>query len=117
MQKELNSFVKSIVIYGFGNVSIKIIGLILLPLYTNVHFLSVSENAAMGILDISSQILISIFSLSLSSAYLRWYWDKEYFNSRKKIFFTCFVTLTVLAITLAVSGTLCSGTLAVLLFD
>jgi len=117
MQKELNSFVKSIVIYGFGNVSIKIIGLILLPLYTNKQFLSVSENAAMGILDISSQILISIFSLSLSSAYLRWYWDKEYFSSRKKIFFTCFVTLTALAITLAVSGTLCSGTLAVLLFD
>lgn len=117
MQKELNSFVKSIVIYGFGNVSIKIIGLILLPLYTNVHFLSVGENAAMGILDISSQILIALFSLSLSSAYLRWYWDKDYFKSRKKIFFTCFVTLTVLAITLAVSGTLCSRTLAVLLFN
>jgi len=117
MQKELNSFAKSIVIYGFGNVSIKIIGLILLPLYTNVHFLSVGENAAMGILDISSQILISLFSLSLSSAYLRWYWDKDYSHLRKQIFFTCFVTLSVLTVTLAVSGTMCSKTLAVLLFN
>jgi|WetSurMetagenome_2_1015567.scaffolds.fasta_scaffold33790_2 O-antigen/teichoic acid export membrane protein len=116
MQKELNSFVKSIVIYGFGNVSIKIIGLILLPLYTNTSFLSIGEYGAMGILDISSQILIAIFSLSLSSAYLRWYWDKEYFTIRKKIFFTCFATLSVMASILAVSGSMCSKTLTVLLW-
>jgi O-antigen/teichoic acid export membrane protein len=112
MQKEFNSLVKSIIIYGFGNVSIKIIGLVLLPMYTNTHLLSVEEYGGMAILDISSLILISVFSLSLSSAYLRWYWDKAYFKVRKELFFTCFVTLTALATILAVSGCMCSRTLS-----
>lgn len=116
MQKEFNNFVKSIVIYGFGNVSIKIIGLILLPLYTNTSFLSVGEYGTMGILDISAQILVAIFSLSLSSAYLRWYWDKAYISSRKIIFFTCFITLSALAVILAVSGSMSSKTITGLLF-
>jgi len=112
MQKEFNSLIKSVVIYGFGNVSVKIIGLILLPLYTNTQLLSVDEYGGMAILDISSQVLIALFSLSLSSAYLRWYWDKTYINNRKKIFFTCFATLSVLAVLLAISGSFSSKILA-----
>jgi len=116
MQKEFNSFIKSIVIYGFGNMSVKIIGLILLPIYTNTQFLSVNEYAGMALLDISSLILISVFSLSLSSAYLRWYWDKAYINSRKQLFFTCFITLSGLAALLAISGSFCSGIISSVLF-
>jgi O-antigen/teichoic acid export membrane protein len=71
----------------------------------------------MGIIDISAQILIAIFSLSLYSAYARWYWDKDYFDSRKRIFFSCFSTLTVLAVLLAVTGIFASKPISFLLFD
>ena len=117
MQKEFKSLLRSIIIYGFGNVSIKLVGLVLLPLYTNPKLLSVNEYGAMGLLDISAQVLIALFSLSLYAAYARWYWDKEYYDSRKRIFFSCFSTLTVLAILLAVSGIFASKPVSLLLFD
>jgi O-antigen/teichoic acid export membrane protein len=117
MQKEFKSLLKSIVIYGFGNVSVKLVGLVLLPLYTNQKLLSVDEYGAMGLLDISAQILIAIFSLALYAAYARWYWDKDHFESRKRIFFSCFSTLAVLAISLSVSGVFASGPLSFLLFN
>jgi O-antigen/teichoic acid export membrane protein len=117
MYKEFKSLLKNIVIYGFGNVSVKLVGLVLLPLYTNPKLLTVDEYGAMGLLDISSQILVAIFSLSLYSAYARWYWDKDYFNSRKKIFFSCFSTLIVFSAILIVSGIFSSRPLSYLLFD
>lgn len=117
MHKEFKSLLRSIIIYGFGNVSVKLVGLVLLPLYTNPKLLSVDEYGAMGLLDISAQILIALFSLSLYAAYARWYWDKEYYNSRKTIFFSCFSTLTLLAILLSASGIFASEPISRLLFN
>jgi O-antigen/teichoic acid export membrane protein len=117
MQKQFNTLVKSIIIYGFGNVSVKLVGLVLLPLYTNPKLLSSDEYGALGLMDISSQILISIFSLSLYAAYARWYWDKEYFNARKKIFFSCFATLLGLAAFVSVSAIIAARPLSMVLFS
>jgi O-antigen/teichoic acid export membrane protein len=117
MQKQFNNLIKSIIIYGFGNVSVKLVGLVLLRMYTNPHLLSVDEYGALGMLDISAQILISIFSLSLYAAYGRWYWDKAHIDNRKKIFFTCFSTLLVLSAFIAVSGIFAARPLSMVLFD
>lgn len=116
MQKQFNTLVKSIIIYGFGNVSVKLVGLVLLPLYTNPKLLSSDEYGGLGLMDISAQILISVFSLSLYAAYARWYWDKEYINARKKIFFSCFATLLGLGTFLAVSGVFAGHPLSMILF-
>ena len=72
------SFVKSAaknsLIYGLGNVSTKVVGFILLPLYTS--HLSVREYGILGLLEVSSQVIVSVFGLSLTYAFFRWYWDK-----------------------------------------
>jgi O-antigen/teichoic acid export membrane protein len=117
MQKQFNNLVKSIIIYGFGNVSVKLVGLVLLRMYTNPHLLSPDEYGALGMMDISAQVLISVFSLSLYAAYGRWYWDKDHIDNRKKIFFTCFSTLLVLSAFIAVSGIFAARPLSMVLFD
>jgi O-antigen/teichoic acid export membrane protein len=117
MQKEFKSLLRSIVIYGFGNVSVKLVGLVLLPLYTNLTLLSKDEYGAMGLLDVSAQILIAIFSISLYTAYARWYWDKEHFKNRKKIFFSCFSTLAVLALLLSTSGIFAARPISILFWN
>jgi O-antigen/teichoic acid export membrane protein len=117
MQKQFNNLIKSIIIYGFGNVSVKLVGLVLLPMYTNPRLLSPDEYGALGMMDISAQILISIFSLSLYAAYGRWYWDKDHIDNRKKIFFTCFSTLLVLCSFIAVSGIFAARPLSMVLFE
>lgn len=82
---------KDTFIYSLGNISTKLIGLVLLPLYTKV--LSVEEYGVLGTVEITIQLLIAAFSLSLQKAMNRWYWDKNYRDKQKSIFFTTFMFL------------------------
>ena len=49
------AFGKSVV-YSLGNMSTKLIGLVLIPLYTDQDYLSVSDYGALGVLEITSQV-------------------------------------------------------------
>ncbi len=117
MQNQVKNLLKGVLIYGFGNVSVKLIGLILLRLYTDPKILTVDEFATLGILESTSLIVISLFSLSLYSAYIRWYWDKEFIPRRKSILFSCFAILIAIGVLLSASGFVFSKTLSFLLFD
>lgn len=91
MINNIKSAGKNSLIYGLGNLSTKLVGFILLPLYTKN--LTVSDYGILSILEITSQFIISIFGLSLYQAFNRWYWDKKYRNRQKSIFFTTFISL------------------------
>ncbi|MGD9991817.1 MAG: lipopolysaccharide biosynthesis protein [Salinivirgaceae bacterium] len=97
----LRSTVKSTFIYSLGNLSSKLVGFILIPLYTSK--LSISEFGVLGMLEITSQILIAIIGLSLYNAYFRWYWDKDYIDKQKTILFSIYTVVFAVGI-LVVSG-------------
>ncbi|MCF8307722.1 MAG: oligosaccharide flippase family protein [Bacteroidales bacterium] len=84
---------KDTLIYSLGNISTKIIGLILLPIYTKE--LTVAEYGVLGTVEITIQVLIAIFSFSLQRALSRWYWDKRYRDKQKSIFFTTLVFIAI----------------------
>jgi O-antigen/teichoic acid export membrane protein len=115
MLSKLKSTAKSSFIYGIGNLSTKLIGLILLPFYTRIF--PVGEFGMIAMLETTSQILITLFGLSLYNAFLRWYWEKEYSESRKSLFFTVLIFLTAVSIIMAVSLAGTSKTLASFLLD
>ena len=81
--------VKDTVIYGFGNVAVKIVGLILIPLYTNPEYFNVDDFGVLGILEISALVLTAILASSLPQSLTRWYWDKDFVQEQKSIFFIC----------------------------
>lgn len=85
--------VKDSFIYSLGNISTKIIGLILLPIYTDE--LTVSEYGVLGTVEITIQVLIAAFGFSLQRALSRWYWDKKYQHKQKSIFFTILIATGV----------------------
>ena len=116
MQKQFKNLLKGILIYGFGNVSVKLVGLVLLRLYTNPKYLSIEEYAVYGVLEVTTIAITSFFSLALYNAYIRWYWDKEIIDKRKSILFSCFVVLFGMGLLLSLSGLFCSKTLSFLLF-
>ena len=80
-------------VYSLGNMSTKLIGLLLIPLYTDQDYLNISEYGALGILEITSQVLAALMSLALATSFSRWYWDKKFENRQKSIFFTSLFTL------------------------
>jgi O-antigen/teichoic acid export membrane protein len=115
MLSQIKSTAKSSFIYGIGNLSTKLIGLILLPFYTRVF--PVGEFGMITMLETTSQVLITFFGLSLYNAFLRWYWEKEYLESRKSLFFTVLTFLTCVSIIMAVSLAATSKPLAALLLN
>jgi len=115
MLSKLKSTAKSSFIYGIGNLSTKLIGLILLPFYTRIF--PVGEFGMLAMLETTSQILITVFGLSLYNAFLRWYWEKEYSESRKSLFFTAFIFLAGVASVMAISLGFASKTLSAFLLN
>ena len=84
------------VIFGLGNVSQRIVGFILVPLYTG--YFSTQDYGIIGLLEISSYFLSSFLGFGLYMAFNRWYWDKEFKNKQKSLFFTVFVVLFFIGI-------------------
>jgi len=98
MLDNLKIALKSTVIYSIGNFSSKLLGLILIPLYTDK--LTVSEYGILGMLEITAQVFTALFGMSLYNAFFRWYWDKEYINKQKSMFFTILVYVISLSLLL-----------------
>jgi O-antigen/teichoic acid export membrane protein len=88
MLSNIKSAAKGTIIYGFANVSVKLIGIVLIPIYTNYKYLSKADFGAMGVMDITYQLVIIIFSLSLYQSLARWYFDPEHRSSQKSMHFT-----------------------------
>jgi O-antigen/teichoic acid export membrane protein len=88
---------KDSIIYGFGNIAVKIVGLVLIPLYTDKKYFSVEEFGIIGMLDISGLLLTALLTFSLPQAFTRWFWDKEYRDNQKGIFFLTLISQVVVA--------------------
>ncbi len=96
MLDNIRSTVKNALIYGLGNISAKLVGFVLIPLYTR-NF-STAEYGILGMVEITTQIFIVLFGISLYSAFFRWYWDKNYIRNQKSIFFTILVSIGIVSI-------------------
>jgi len=87
--------VKNSVIYGAGTLSSKLIGFVLLPLYTS--YLSTSEYGTLAVVEITATLLAAVVSLKINAGFFRWYWDKNFLHKQKSIFFTSIVLLIIVS--------------------
>ena len=115
MLKFLKDTVKHSFIYGLGNIASKLIGFVLLPLYT-AH-LSPSEYGILAIVEVLGQILVSVFSFNISTAMMRWAADAKDERDRKSIIFTSLSFTLVIAVLLPVILIPFSGNFSLLFFD
>jgi len=86
MKYDIFSTAKHTIIYSLGNISIKAVGFILLPLYTS--HLSVSDFGILGLLEAFFQFSTTVFSFKLSTAMIRWIASEDSLQKQKSIIFT-----------------------------
>lgn len=79
------------IVYGLGNIAVKIIGFLLIPLYTDPKYFSVDDFGVIAVLDITGLVLISLMASGLPQSMMRWYWDKDHSGNQKGIFFMALV--------------------------
>ena len=99
MLNTFKSVAKGTVIYGFANVSIKLLGIILIPIYTNYKYLSKADFGVLGVLDITYQMVIIILGLSLYQSFARWYYDPEHKSAQKSMYFTVIIMNALICFT------------------
>lgn len=92
MLSRLKFTARSTIIYSIGSVGTRLIGLILLPLYTDR--LTTEQYGMWSLLEITSQIFVIAVGLRMSTAMLRFYSGEKDKGKRSTIVFTAFwVTL------------------------
>lgn len=116
MLKVVKSSVKDTVIYSMGTFATKLSGFILVPLYTNTQYLTNKEYGVLNLVEVNLQVFISVFGLGICYAYERWYWDNEFINKRKSLFFTIIFFTTIASFLLVSILSIFSPSISHLLF-
>lgn len=92
--------IKNSVIYGIGNISVKLVGFILLPFLTNPEYLSVQNYGALGVLEAVNQIIIYLMGLGLYNAMFRWYYEQNEAENKSTFFTTGLVVTSLVVLTI-----------------
>ena len=96
MLEKLKNTVKHSSIYSLGNLSAKLVGFILLPIY--FHYLSIEEYGILALLEVTGQILLETLLISIPTAMMRWYSFSKDETEKKSIIFTSLVFIIAIAI-------------------
>lgn len=95
---KLKHTAKQTIIYSLGNISTKLIGLVLLPLYTS--YLSTEEYGIFALLEVSSQLLTVAMGFRLSTAMLRFSSTEKSDNKKKAVIFIALIATLISVILL-----------------
>ncbi len=117
MLKRLKTTFKHTAIYSLGNISNKIVGLILLPIYTNTSILTTDDFGRLVLLEILSQILVAVFALELGRSLLRWCAQEKNIDVQNSIIFTSFSFALFVVIVFNFVLSFFSNNLSLLLFE
>jgi len=117
MLTDIRSTFKHSFIYSLGNLATKIVGLILIPIYTNETYLTTTDYGVFGIMEVLSQILVAVMGFSIYSGFNRWYWDKNHAHLQKPLYFTSTIAVLVVSMVLFIAGLLSAGQISQILFQ
>jgi O-antigen/teichoic acid export membrane protein len=117
MLKSIKISFKDTIIYGLGNVAVKIVGLVLIPVFTNQKYFTLDEFGIMGILDISAVVLTAVLASALPQSLTRWFWDKEHKENQKGIFFMSISVQTLVSLAFCIVLIPLSGLFSTMIFN
>jgi O-antigen/teichoic acid export membrane protein len=117
MLNSIKVSLKDTLIYGLGNIAVKIVGLLLIPLFSNPKFFTIEEFGVLGILEISALVLTALMASALPQSLTRWFWDKEHKDNQKGIFFMSFATQLIVSLSLCALLIPLSKTFSIMIFS
>ena len=97
-------------IYGLGNYGVKLIGFLLIPLYT--RYLSPSDYGVIALVAMYSQVMFVLMNLGQGFSLFRFYYDKDSDEARERVVAAAMWIVLLFALPLASIPLLFSGPLA-----
>ena len=117
MLKSIKISLKDTIVYGLGNVAVKVVGLLLIPLFTDQKYFTTDQFGVMGILDISATVLTAMLASGLPQSLTRWFWDKAHMDNQKGIFFMSLSSQIIISLIFCLVLIPLSGHLSMLIFS
>lgn len=102
---------KQLLIYGLGDTINKIIGILIVPLFT--RYLSPADYGVAGVLVVTNALIIGLCDLGMSNGMARFFHDEK---DKKRIFSTAQVAMVFTTLILAIVGILFARYFSVFLF-
>ncbi|MBU2649872.1 MAG: oligosaccharide flippase family protein [Bacteroidetes bacterium] len=115
MLDRLRNTLKHSIIYGLGKLGTKIIGLVLLPLYT--EYLTTEQYGMLSLLEATSQIMVGMLGFRLSAAMMRWIATEKDQQKNKTVVFTTYLSTFFFSLVICLILIPFTGFLSELYFD
>ena len=115
MISEIKKFLKHSFIYGIGALLSKIVGFLMIPLYT--RYLTTSDYGVLELLDLTSTIVSIFISMRIGSAVIRFYYESADELEQKKVVSTAYMATFVSALLVILFSQIFSIRLSSLIFD
>ena len=110
MLDKFRSLLGNTLIYGLGNYGIKIIGFLLIPLYT--RYLTPNDYGVMALVSMYTQVMFIVMNLGQSFSLFRFYYDHDTDAARERVVAASMWIVFLFALPLAAIPLLFSGPLA-----
>jgi len=117
MLKSIKISIKDTVVYGLGNIAVKVVGLLLIPVYTDKKYLSIDDFGVLTILEICGLVLTASLASGLPQSLTRWFWDKDFKENQKGIFFMSLSSQVGITLLFSLILIPLSGTVSLLIFS
>ncbi len=115
MLDNIKHIVKHTALYALGNISPKLAGFILLPLYT--RHITVADYGILGLLEVIDLVATHVLGVGTPQSLLRWHSLTDNEQKRKSQVFTIVVFLATICTAVILTVTASGGYLSQLLFD
>ncbi len=110
MLDKFRSLLGNTLIYGLGNYGIKVIGFLLIPLYT--RFLTPDDYGVMALVSMYTQVMFVLMNLGQSFSLFRFYYDHDSDTARERVVAAAMWIVFLFALPLAAVPLLYSEPLA-----
>ncbi len=97
MLSKIKYFFKHTLIYSFSNLVTKLAGFFLIPLYTNVSYLSAADFGLFGIIDITLTIATEVLTFGQGNSILMFNNSEEYKDKKQSAFFTVLIFTSLIS--------------------
>lgn len=115
MLQQVRRLAKSTLVYGMGQIVLRFISLLLLPLFTS--YLTPAEYGISAILGLLTMVVTPVFTLGLGTSIGICYFDGNEPGHRDRTIWTSFVILTASTLVLAILGLVFARGISVLAFQ
>ena len=115
MFQTIKNVFKHTVVYGIGDILAKLVGFLLIPLYT--HYFSTAEYGTLELLDLSSHIVSLLLAMGIAEAMVRFYFDSKEPEHREKVVGVSLIatwTISILGICALIPA---AGSISMLVFQ